>query len=429
MNRILLLENSMLMGKVTARRIETTQNMAEEVTLTLNPDDAMDAVAAGPPFSLAILSLDLSREKDMETLETISTKAPSVVIADTFSERTQEYVERKNVVDYIIRQGPATVDLVVEMVERLHKNRSTKIMVVDDSATSRAMIRSILVSHQFRVLEADNGKNAIELFQENPDVKLVITDYMMPVMDGFELLHHIREEMGKKKTELAVIGLSGHVANAFSARFIKNGGNDFLTKPFLKEEFICRVVQNVEYLENLSTIREMAEMDFLTGLYNRRHLFEIGDKFLSNALRKNITLTLAMIDIDHFKRVNDRYGHAAGDQVLRALGRLFRQCFREADMVARTGGEEFCVLAPNMSKDHVFTTFERFRDTVESTEVSVNALKLSITVSIGVVTCLCDTLDEMMQNADNLLYEAKAKGRNRLITDMQGPQGPQGPAT
>lgn len=271
----------------------------------------------------------------------------------------------------------------------------------------------------FPVLEAENGVAAIRLLSEHKDVKLVITDYLMPEMDGFELLAWLRNEQDHDPNTTAVIGISSHGSNTLSARFIKEGGNDFLAKPFLKEEFICRVLQNVQNLESHLLIRETAQTDFLTGLSNRRHFDELAAPLYNNAKRRNLALTLAMVDIDHFKKVNDSYGHYAGDLVLKAVGNLLQRTFRKSDVVARMGGEEFCILAANVNPAWMVETFDRFRREVEALEVPFANILIRVTISMGITTRLDDSLEGMVGRADTLLYRAKRNGRNRLELELE----------
>ncbi|MGN7614418.1 GGDEF domain-containing response regulator, partial [Magnetococcales bacterium HHB-1] len=237
---------------------------------------------------------------------------------------------------------------------------------------------------------------------------------IMPEMDGFALLEWIRYEQGKSRNELAAIGLSAHGSNILSARFIKGGGNDFLSKPYLKEELICRVFQNIETLELIDTINETAQKDFLTGLYNRRHFFHLAQPLYSNAVRQNLSLTMAVMDIDHFKQINDTYGHYGGDVVLKAFAALLKESFRSTDIVARMGGEEFCVLASNVDRQKIRLTFKRFSQRLNATEIPFGNNSIKITISIGITQALGSSLDSMLQQADDLLYKAKKSGRNRI---------------
>ncbi|MCI0655037.1 MAG: diguanylate cyclase [Methylococcaceae bacterium] len=217
------------------------------------------------------------------------------------------------------------------------------------------------------------------------------------------------------RDDLAIIGLSGQNSGSLSARLLKAGANDFLNKPFLAEELICRINQNIDLLGQINTIRDAANRDFLTRLYNRRYFFEAGKTLLANARRGNIQLALAVADVDHFKRVNDSHGHDAGDHVLLAVSSTLEQSFRQTDVVARFGGEEFCVLTVDRDTDTPVSVFERARRQVEALTLEWAGKPLRVTCSFGVCIGHRDNLQEMIRVADEALYQAKNNGRNRVV--------------
>lgn len=155
--------------------------------------------------------------------------------------------------------------------------------------------------------------------------------------------------------------------------------------------------------------------DFLTGLYNRRYFFEVGKKLYHNALRGNIRITIAMIDIDFFKKINDTYGHDVGDFVLKEIGLILGSHFRKSDIVSRFGGEEFCILTVNMHQAYTFQVFDRLRRKIEQTTISSGQHEIRLTVSIGMCDEFLGSLEDMVTQADAMLYKAKNTGRNRVV--------------
>ena len=413
MTKLLMVEDDAILAKMVTCKLAEAVDF--EVVHVTTAAEAKKILEDGThDFFLGLLDLSLPDAPFGEIIDTVAPQLPVVVFTATLDEEVRALVEEKPVIDYVVKQGEKSIKLIVELIQRLWKNRGIKTLVVDDSPTSRTILENILTSHQFQVFTADNGQEAVAILKQHNDISLVITDYVMPVMDGLELLATIRDQMNLERTELAVIGISGQVGDTFSAKFIKYGGNDFLIKPFLMEELICRVNQNIEFLEHIRAITELAERDFLTGLHNRRYFFAVAQRFFSNAKRKNLSITIAMMDIDHFKKVNDEHGHFAGDQVLKAVAQTLLSTCRSSDLIARMGGEEFCVLASNVDHKHITTTMERFRKNVEDLVVTVNCSTIRVTLSIGVTSVLSDTLDDMLNRADALLYQAKTNGRNRI---------------
>ncbi len=178
---------------------------------------------------------------------------------------------------------------------------------------------------------------------------------------------------------------------------------------------ISIALANVIHYQKMISAEEAATTDFLTGLNNRRQLLRFGIPLLAGAHRSVTPLAVAMLDIDHFKQVNDAYGHDAGDVVLKHIGALLKERFRLSDIVARYGGEEFCIVAPQLEPEQAFELFDEFRYALAMQTIEVEGESLTITVSIGVTTVLCDSLDEMISHADDLLYRAKQAGRNCVV--------------
>jgi diguanylate cyclase (GGDEF)-like protein len=297
-------------------------------------------------------------------------------------------------------------------VERLHRNPGIKVLVVDDSKNTRYVVGRLLHAHRYQVLEAEDGPQALAELAKHPDTRLIIVDYNMPGMDGAELVRTIRRDHAKD--HLAIIGISGVESTGLTAKFIKSGANDFLHMPFLTEEFYTRVTQNIELLEYIAQIKELAEKDYLTRLYNRRYVFSAGPKLMAAQTRRGQGVVVAMLDIDHFKRVNDTYGHAAGDLVLRQMAALLSARFRTSDIVSRFGGEEFCVLATDMNAADASGVFEELRQAFEASPVRYDGQNIHYTVSIGLCTSPLDGLEAMIKAADDALYVSKNDGRNRV---------------
>lgn len=188
----------------------------------------------------------------------------------------------------------------------------------------------------------------------------------------------------------------------------------------LLEVFASKVsiaLANAIHYQQLITAEEAATTDFLTGINNRRQLLRLGIPLLAGAVRAHTPLAVVMMDIDHFKQINDNYGHDVGDIVLQHLGKLLKQRFRATDIISRFGGEEFCIIAPQLTPDDAFDLFDQFRIHLARQPIEIQDHSLKITISIGITTKLTDSLDNMISAADKLLYLAKEQGRNRIVID------------
>jgi diguanylate cyclase (GGDEF)-like protein len=367
-------------------------------------------------YFMAVLDLDLPGLDEESLLKLLGTKSiPVIVYAAEFNDEVRERMIANQVLDYVVNKDESALDYIVDTIERAYKNQSIKVLVTDDSRISRAQIVRFLQIQKFIVLEAANGEEALEQLQKHPDIMLLITDYKMPKMDGFELISQVRKELTTEK--LAIIGISAYGSSLISVQFLKRGANDFVIKPFLVEELYLRVKQNIEMLEHIDAFQKLSNRDFLTQLYNRRFFFDLGNKIFENARRKNLELTTALLDIDNFKRVNDTYGHETGDRALKHAAQLLLKNFRSGDVVARYGGEEFVILAINLDRRQTTKVFERIRHLFHNQSLVYEGATIKLTVSIGATTQIFDTLEETIKRADELLYQAKQMGKDRIVCD------------
>lgn len=362
---------------------------------------------------MALLDLFLPDGPEGEVVDlAISHGVPSVVFTGNYSEDTRDRVLSKQVIDYVVKDDPSSLDYLASLVHRLDHNRSIRAMVVDDASTARKYIVDLLALYQFEVIEASNGEQALARLNDTDNIRLIITDYHMPVMDGFQLIKNIRRTW--RRDQIAVIGVSSSGSSTLSAKFIKSGANDFLNKPFLREEFFCRIAMNVDLMEQLDALKAAATTDFLTGIPNRRSFFERALPLIAAAQRGQAELAVGMIDLDHFKAINDTHGHEAGDAALAAVARLLVSECRQTDLVARFGGEEFCILAFNLAADARDAYFERLRSRISDLSVEFAGIPLRLSASIGVSGNAQAGLDGMLAEADQQLYRAKQEGRNRV---------------
>lgn len=389
------------------------QALGFDVVVASNLAAAKGILERDADYLAALLDLNLPDAPNGECVDVVlAHKVPVIVFTGVLSEALRESFWNRHIVDYVFKDTMESVDYVVNLLSRLNTNPQTKILVVDDSRSYRHAVWRLLSTHRYQVLEAGTGEEALRALEANPDTKLVLVDYNMPGMDGFALTREIRR--GRGKDELAIIGVSGEASARLSPRFIKSGANDYLHKPFLAEEFYTRITQNLEMLEHIAQVRDMAERDYLTRVYNRRYFFSAGAQLLALQTRRGQAVTVAMLDIDHFKNVNDTLGHEAGDAVLRSMAQLLAARFRASDIVARLGGEEFCVLASDITADQALLLFEDLRKLFETSPVRFGEDVVRYTVSIGLCCGVGGTLDEMLRAADRMLYRSKTSGRNRV---------------
>ncbi len=316
------------------------------------------------------------------------------------------------------------------MINRDHKESALpSILLVEDSQTTTALLSKYLGS-AYRLIHAKDGAEAWDVLQQNADIELVITDINMPRMTGHQLLVKIRKAEDPRYKNLPVIVMTTTDDNVDRNLAFLNGANDFLTKPIDDIELQARV--NVHYklahtIRQLeSSKRQLAEQattDPLTRLKNRRAFFENGTQQISMARRYGTDLSIIVADVDYFKKVNDTYGHKAGDDALVAVARILTEMTRTEDTVARIGGEEFAVLLPDTNRLGAAVLAERIRSAIERERLILSERVVPITLSIGVAsfaTELVDSVDQLLSITDQRLYLAKKNGRNRICVTNEG---------
>ncbi len=370
-------------------------------------------------YFMAILDLNLPDAPNGEIVDLfLSHNIPSVVMTGNYNEDQRLRFEHVDIVDYVLKDSPSNLDYIVKLVKRVYENQWVSVLIVDDSKFIRNKYKELLEVHNYNVLTAEDGQQALYVLGEHSrDIRLVLTDYNMPVMDGFSLVSNIRKKYSKE--DVSIIGLSGGTEYSVSAKFLKLGANDFLAKSFIKEEFYARVTQNIENLDMIRRLKDMAMRDHLTGLYNRRYFFVTAEKQINDAKTNGGTFYVAMIDIDFFKKVNDTYGHQAGDSVIRVLADELKKVFSDEKRysVARFGGEEFIVISSGSAQDGDYIEkIEALRKNIESFSVESEGKNIKFTISIGVALHNDEkNLEHMIKDADDCLYIAKENGRNRIV--------------
>ena len=344
---------------------------------------------------------------------TINADIPTIVMTGNIDKKTRDTVEKYPIIDYIIKENKQAYQYLEKQLQRLPRNENVKVLVVDDSKSTRRYICSLLVRHKYQIIEAQDGQEALNLLEASPDISVIITDNEMPNMNGDELCSEIRRLYSND--EKAIIGISGSDSVGLSSLFLKNGANDYLHKPFNSEEFYCRLSQNVDMLDLIATIRRQANTDYLTNLPNRRYFFEEAEKSLKQIKHTKGDGALAMLDIDHFKSINDTYGHDVGDEVLKGLSICFSKYFKK-HLVARLGGEEFAVYFIDVDKQEALKRLEGFRYFIEMNSQEFSKAKIKFTISIGFANGPVYQIDELLKQADLKLYDAKESGRNKVVS-------------
>lgn len=292
-----------------------------------------------------------------------------------------------------------------------------KILIADNTKDTEDVLGKILYNEGYECVFIKDGSKVIdEVYNKLPDI--IILDARLKKPSALEILEKLKSAPSTRDIQVFLIA-SGR-SHQKLAKGYKLGATDYISKPFFKEELLTRICNITVACKRVSELERLLVRDYLTGLYNRKFFMERFVEEMAWAIRYGEPLSLMILDIDHFKRINDIYGHSCGDEVLKKIAKIMLSAVRQEDIVARYGGEEFSVLLPNTCIDGAATTAERLRLAVENSDISCEPEckdKLTITISIGVT--MYDgmgesSVDTLIGQADAALYEAKNKGRNMI---------------
>jgi len=298
-----------------------------------------------------------------------------------------------------------------------------RVLIAEDDALFRKILRSWLEAWGYQVTVADDGEKAWHILQEENAPHLLILDWIMPKMNGVDLCQLIRK---RDKSPYQYILLATAKDDKHDRiRGLEAGADEYLSKPFDKDELHARLrtgsrilMLQDELLKSREEFRYQATHDGLTGTWNRRAIFDLLRREFDMTARSGMAIGLMMIDVDHFKEVNDTHGHLAGDAVLKEIARRIQEVLRSYDLVGRYGGEEFLIVLPDCDLDQVRTCAERIRRAMADEPVCLGDWSIPVTVSVGMVIAnsLLATEKDALAAADTALYRAKNSGRNQVVS-------------
>lgn len=297
-----------------------------------------------------------------------------------------------------------------------------KILIADDDALSRRLLEKTLLHAGYEVTAVADGRQAIENLVGLDAPRLALLDWMMPEFDGPAVCREIRKR--RDQSYVYMVLLTSRQSKEDVVAGLESGADDYLIKPFVADELKARLRTGERILrleDSLVEAREQmrfkATHDDLTSLWNRGVILDLLGRELTRSQRENVCTTIILGDLDHFKKVNDTYGHLVGDQVLREAARRLLLSVRSYDFVGRYGGEEFLTVLNNCRPDSAVGRAEQIRKCICTRPVHTDAGPLEVTMSLGVLLS-CDwghrPAEELINEVDSALYAAKTQGRNRV---------------
>ena len=297
---------------------------------------------------------------------------------------------------------------------------AVQVLIADDDLTSRSLLRQVLARWGYDVVVAADGAEAWERLRRDGAPRLAILDWMMPGLDGVEICRRVRLLDTSSPPYLILLTARGGKGDIVAG--LEAGADDYVGKPFDGDELRARlevgrsyVELNAKLLEVQQTLKVQAMTDVLTGSLNRRAILDLLANEMARAKREGKTVGIGMVDVDHFKLINDTWGHAVGDRVLQELVRRSAEAIRPYDAFGRFGGEEFLAVISGGSPPLTRRVLERIRRAIAGVSVYAEGQKVAVTASIGGAVGRGESLDVLIRSADDALYQAKGEGRDRVV--------------
>lgn len=391
MQSILLIDDNKTLSNMMAQLIESELDVKVDVAHSLNEAKMFSSARK---YILAILDLNLPDAPNGEIVDLIAPKIPSIVLSANIDKEFRKKILSKDIIDYLSKGSMESINYLISTIKRLMSNKKHKVMVVDDSMVFRNAMSRLLKNMFFDVIATAHGEEALAMLKENPDIKIVLTDYNMPVMDGLELTREIRKS--HSKNELSIFVVSANEDDEVSAKFLKNGASDYINKPFSKEQFITRVNNAIESLENIDKLANFSRRDFLSGLYNKRY-FELKISKIYNSLD---SCALAIFSFDTKK---------LSDELIELFSQILTSSVSENDLVARIDESEFALFFKECTKDSVSVVCENILHKMEYHNFA------DISLFIGVASEYEDRYEDLFSKADENLIEAKSSATSKIV--------------
>jgi diguanylate cyclase (GGDEF)-like protein len=290
-------------------------------------------------------------------------------------------------------------------------SESPACILLCDDEVANIQVSAASLKSTYAIKVAMNGQRCIELALQTPQPDLILLDVDMPDMNGYEVCKILKaNELSKN---IPIIFLTGMDNEADEEYGLMLGAQDYITKPIRPAIVKARVKTHITIKKQRDALTQMALHDQLTGLYNRNYLLEVGQQKLTYAFRHATPLTVFMLDIDHFKKINDTYGHRKGDEVLTAVAKLLQQKSRAYDVVARFGGEEFVMVLSGCPANKTVSKAQSILMEIET--LMPSGIRVTSSLGIAVLSDQYTQLEELIHQADMALYKAKANGRNCVV--------------
>ncbi len=411
-DRILIVEDDQTLADLIIKKLQQELNVEVDVAYKLSEAKLF---LKKYDYFITLLDLNLPDAPNGEVVDYAISKGNKVIVlSGNMDKKLKKEILQKKIIDYISKKDDNNIDYLISKITRLQKNKNNTILVVDDSMVYRKQLQNLLENMFYKVITVAHGEEALGILDVNPNINLVVTDYNMPVMDGLELTSEIRKKFDK--TDLPIIALSSNENEDVNASFLKEGANDYISKPFSKEEFTCRIDNTIEALENIQTLLNHANRDFLTGLYNRRYFYKYMFQYQEEASINDEQFSLVTVGIDNIKTLRNKYASDIIDKITIHISNILTSTTNYNDLVSIFSNEEFCLILKNTNQETAIKIAQRLQTEVKKAILLDNNSEIiDITISLAVMVHENDDIEETLDQVDMMLYKAQESGVNQLV--------------
>lgn len=408
MRKILLIDDNKMLSKLLAKKIQNTLNYEVDIAHTMTEAIAM----LNNEYFLSFVDLCLPDAMNGEIVDVVADKIPTIVLTASNDTNKREEFMHKNILDYIFKESDTCVDQILDAISTLSHYAKTKVILAMAKLPERNEIKKFLSQRLFKVLAAAHGEEALLYLEDNDDTKLIIADAKMPVVSGEELLAEIRTKYNDDDLGVILLGEKDDVAEA---RVLKNGANDYLIKPLLKELFNCRLDRVLNYMQDKKFIKTYNNLDHTSGLKDHYTFRSEVEDYLNDIAGGEQEFAFAFLDIDELKSINDEYGFEIGDSIIKICADEMIAETKGRDILGRYSAEKFGILLKNISQERALKILSRIRVNIKNAGILINLDELFFTASLGVVFANSGAkLDDLVEKATKALSAAKNNGKDRI---------------
>lgn len=408
MRKILLIDDNKMLSKLLAKKIQNTLNYEVDIAHTMTEAIAM----LNNEYFLSFVDLCLPDAMNGEIVDVVADKIPTIVLTASNDTNKREEFMHKNILDYIFKESDTCVDQILDAISTLSYYAKSKVILAMAKLPERNEIKKFLSQRLFKVLAAAHGEEALLYLEDNDDTKLIIADAKMPVVSGEELLAEIRTKYNDDDLGVILLGEKDDVAEA---RVLKNGANDYLIKPLLKELFNCRLDRVLNYMQDKKFIKTYNNLDHTSGLKDHYTFRSEVEDYLNDIAGGEQEFAFAFLDIDELKSINNEYGFEIGDSIIKICADEMIAETKGRDILGRYSAEKFGILLKNISQERALKILSRIRVNIKNAGILINLDELFFTASLGVVFANSGAkLDDLVEKATKALSAAKNNGKDRI---------------